>query len=427
MALWPADRVRPASVNYSGEQQRPHIRQRNSSSRCLDAVFKGHRGQSSDKRDRVEVPGQPGLELFLAAHGQRPTPAKRQYAHHRIFLRPPLRSDERRRDRLGIRQSVLRQASLWRPGGLREQPGVPGIPLQRRRDRPGSSKRLTAALRQGTPHLEPAGLPMSAPNYSLWQMVQYMAKLGTIGFGGLSWMQAVFYGVGAAVIGIIAISAYRLTAKSIGKDWLLWAIYLIAAGVTVVTESEIVWIFLVSGLLAWLVRAPPKGLFGKGSTPMAALAAQLPNAAGVASVVDWPQLFQIGVFFAEAGAFVFGSGLAIVPFLYGGVVNEHHWLNERQFIDAVAVAMITPGPVVITVGFIGYLVAGLAGASVAALATFLPCYLFTVLLAPHFNKYGKRPGVVAFVDGVTAAAIGAIAGAVIVLARRTLFTDGWTP
>jgi len=345
---------------------------------------------------------------------------------------------------------------------------------------------------------------MSAPNYSLWQMVQYMANLGTIGFGGpvalvgymhrdlveqrkwiseadyregltlaqlmpgplaaqlgiylgyvhfgnlgatlagtafvlpsflmvvalgaaytayggLSWMQAVFYGVGAAVIGIIAISAYKLTQKSIGKDWLLWAIYLIAAGVTVVTESEIVWIFLASGLLVWLVRAPPKSLFGKGSTPdMAALAAQLPNAAGVASVVDWPQLFQIGVFFAEAGAFVFGSGLAIVPFLYGGVVNEHHWLNERQFIDAVAVAMITPGPVVITVGFIGYLIAGLPGAVVAALGTFLPCYLFTIIPAPYFRKHGKKPGIVAFVDGVTAAAIGTITGAVIVLGKRSI-------
>jgi len=240
-------------------------------------------------------------------------------------------------------------------------------------------------------------------------------------YGGLSWMQAVFYGVGAAVIGIIAISAYKLTAKSIGKDWLLWAIYLIAAGVTVVTESEIVWIFLVSGLLVWLVQAPPKSLFGKGSTPgMAALAAQLPNAAGVASVVDWPQLFQIGVFFAEAGAFVFGSGLAIVPFLYGGVVNEHHWLNEHQFVDAVAVAMITPGPVVITVGFIGYLIAGLPGAVVAALGTFLPCYLFTIIPAPYFRKHGKKPGIVAFVDGVTAAAIGTITGAVIVLGKRSI-------
>lgn len=122
----------------------------------------------------------------------------------------------------------------------------------------------------------------------------------------------------------------------------------------------------------------------------------------------------------KAGAFVFGSGLAIVPFLYGGVVTEHQWLNDKQFVDAVAVAMITPGPVVITVGFIGYLVAGFPGALVAALGTFLPCYLFTVIPAPYFKKYGRLPGVKAFVDGITAAAVGAITGSVIVIAKRSI-------
>lgn len=114
------------------------------------------------------------------------------------------------------------------------------------------------------------------------------------------------------------------------------------------------------------------------------------------------------------------EGLTLAPFLYGGVVNDHQWLNERQFVDAVAVAMITPGPVVITVGFIGYLVAGIAGAIVAALATFLPCYLLTIFPAPYFRKHGKRPSIVAFVDGVTAAAIGTIAGAVVVLGKRSI-------
>ena len=238
-------------------------------------------------------------------------------------------------------------------------------------------------------------------------------------YGGLTWMQSVFYGVGAAVIGIIAISAYKLTTKSIGKDRLLWAIYLVAAAVTIITESEVMWIFLASGILVWLVRAPPKN-WPKASPAGLAFAAQLPTAAPVATVVDWPLLAQIGLFFGEAGAFVFGSGLAIVPFLYGGVVNGHHWLNERQFVDAVAVAMITPGPVVITVGFIGYLIAGLAGACVAALATFIPCYLFTIIPAPYFRKHGKKPAIAAFVDGATAAAIGTIAGAVIVLGKRSI-------
>ena len=242
-----------------------------------------------------------------------------------------------------------------------------------------------------------------------------------VAYGGLTWMQAVFYGVGASVIGIIAISAYKLTTKSIGKDKLLWAIYVCAAAVTIVTESEIVWLFLIAGVLTWLVKAPPKNWFGGGSASgMAIAAAQLPTTSPVVSVIDWPQLLQIGVFFAEAGAFVFGSGLAIVPFLYGGVVNEYHWLTERQFIDAVAVAMITPGPVVITVGFIGYLVAGFPGAVVAALATFLPCYLFTIIPAPYFRKHGKKPGLVACIDGVTAAAIGTITGAVVVLGKRSI-------
>ena len=237
-------------------------------------------------------------------------------------------------------------------------------------------------------------------------------------FGGLTWMQSVFYGVGAAVIGIIAISAHKLTTKSVGKDKLLWAIYLLLAAVTVVTESEVAWLFLAAGVLVWFWRAPPKWLRqgrmnAVAVTPVAA-------ASGLLGTIDWPLLAQLGAFFAKAGAFVFGSGLAIVPFLYGGVVTGHHWLNEKQFVDAVAVAMITPGPVVITVGFIGYLVAGLPGACVAALGTFLPCYLFTIVPAPYFKKYGKLPAILAFVDGVTAAAVGAITGAVIVLAKRSI-------
>ena len=237
-------------------------------------------------------------------------------------------------------------------------------------------------------------------------------------FGGLSWMQAVFYGVGASVVGIIAMSAYKLTRKTVGTDKLLWVIYLTLLVVTFVTESEIAWLFIAAGMVSWFLRAPPKWLH-KGTLNGVALG-YLPVTSGVVSGLDLPLLMQIGAFFTKAGAFVFGSGLAIVPFLYGGVVTEHHWLTERQFVDAVAVAMITPGPVVITVGFIGYLVAGLAGACVAALGTFLPCYLFTVLPAPYFKKYGHLPAVKAFVDGITAAAVGAISGSVLVIAKRSI-------
>lgn len=249
-------------------------------------------------------------------------------------------------------------------------------------------------------------------------------------YGGLAWMQAVFYGVGACVIGIILISATKLTQKTIGKDKLLWTIYLVSAAVTVITESEIIWLFLGAGVLTWLVKTPPRfGRSGSSGQPPAVASMFVPPLAALAGVpvATSETLLRIFLFFTKAGAFVFGSGLAIVPFLYGGVVKEYGWLNDQQFLDAVAVAMITPGPVVITVGFIGFLVGGFEGAVVAALATFLPCYLLTIIPAPYFKKHGKRPGIVAFVDGVTAAAVGAIAGAVVVLGRRTIFEPGWTP
>ena len=240
-----------------------------------------------------------------------------------------------------------------------------------------------------------------------------------VAYGGLAWMQAVFYGVGACVIGIITYSAYKLTRRSIGTDKLLWAIFLISAVVTIVTESEEVLLFLLAGVVVWLVKAPPKTLIRKA--PLAGII-PLPLLAKVAQAasLDSTLLWNIALFFAKAGAFVFGSGLAIVPFLYSGVVRDFGWLTERQFLDAVAVAMITPGPVVITVGFIGYLVAGFPGASIAALATFLPCYLFTIIPAPYFKKYGKRADIAAFVEGITAAAIGALSGAVVVIASRSI-------
>lgn len=239
-------------------------------------------------------------------------------------------------------------------------------------------------------------------------------------YGGLAWMQAVFYGVGASVIGIIASSAYKLTTKTIGKDWLLWCIYLVTVAVTIITESEKVLLFLAAGILIWLVKAPPKIRWSRITGIAGWTILPVTTALSVGPAANIGTLWNIFTFFAKAGAFVFGSGLAIVPFLYGGVVKEYHWLTDRQFLDAVAVAMITPGPVVITVGFIGFLVAGLPGAIIAALATFFPCYLFTIIPAPYFKKYGNRPDIAAFVNGVTAAAIGAITGAVIVLGRRSI-------
>lgn len=237
-------------------------------------------------------------------------------------------------------------------------------------------------------------------------------------FGGLSWMRGAFYGIGAAVIAIIGRSVWKLGKLTLAKDRLLWALFAVSAGVTAWTESEVVWIFLGSGVVALLVKAPPKwgmtAVFGVLPLPPWWLT-------GLAGAASDNTLWTIAWYFAEAGAFVFGSGLAIVPFLHGGVVTQFHWLNDKQFLDAVAVAMITPGPVVITVAFIGYLVAGPVGAGVAGLATFGPCYLFTVVPAPYFRRFSKNLSIKAFVDGVSAAATGAIAGAGFVLGRRALY------
>ena len=239
-----------------------------------------------------------------------------------------------------------------------------------------------------------------------------------VSFGGLSWMQGLFYGIGAAVIAIIARSAAKLVKLTLGRDRLLWAIWAVSAVVTGWTEQEILWIFLAGGVAAMVVRTPP-GWLRLGGAGMLALAPRW-LFAGLDGPATAPLLWKIFWFFTTAGAVVFGSGLAIVPFLHGGVVVDFRWLDERQFLDAVAVAMITPGPVVITVAFIGYLVAGLSGATLAAAGVFLPCYLFVIIPAPYYRRWARIPQIKSFVDGVTAAATGAIAGATWVLGKRAI-------
>lgn len=262
-----------------------------------------------------------------------------------------------------------------------------------------------------------AGIAFIVPSFIMVVLLGIAYKL----YNGLAWMQAVFYGVGAAVIGIIAISSYKLTTKSIGKfnlqsfkqNWLLWIFFIVAAAITFFTQREQVLLFVAAGLFYMFIKAPPKWLRHNIANSFVLLQIGFWN-------YESSTLTKIAIFFAKAGAFVFGSGLAIVPFLHAGVVTENHWLTEQQFVDAVAVAMITPGPVVITVGFIGYLVAGFPGASVAALATFLPCYLFTVIPAPYFKKISVNLSIKTFVEGITAAVIGALVGAVIVIATRSI-------
>lgn len=266
-------------------------------------------------------------------------------------------------------------------------------------------------IRAGVLGATAVGVAFVLPSF----LMVLVLSVAYVRYGGLSWMQGMFYGVGAAVIGIIARSAVKLTKLTLGRDKLLWGIFSVLAVSTAWTSREIIWLVLLGGVIALLVKALPTGaqIARTGSLVFAPGSFAILGTSGT--------LMQIFFYFAKAGMFVFGSGLAVVPFLYGGVVQEHHWLTDHQFVDAVAVAMITPGPVVITVAFIGYLVAGVAGATAAALGMFIPVYLVVMLLAPSYKRWAKNPQLNAFVRGVTAAATGAIAGAVVVLARRSVY------
>ena len=256
------------------------------------------------------------------------------------------------------------------------------------------------------------GLAFVGPSFVMVLLLAW----GYLHYGGLPWMQAVFYGIGAAVIAIIARGAVTLAARSVGRDVLLWAILVVNALVVATTERELVWVFALSGLVVPMARGLAPRL-GRGPVPLVLPAWWL---AGLHGVADPGVLSTLFIFFGKASLVVFGSGLAVVPFLHGGVVTSYGWLTERQFLDAVAVSMNTPGPVVITVAFIGTLVAGLLGGTIAALGMFVPTWGAVVLLAPGFRRIMASPGLRAAVDGVTAAAAGALAGAVVVLGRRAL-------
>jgi chromate transporter len=246
-------------------------------------------------------------------------------------------------------------------------------------------------------------------------------------YGGLPWMQALFYGIGAVVIAIIAMAAYRLARGTNKSDPLLWCICGALFVATVWSQTELAALFILAGLLVMYLRAWPglrAGLLLSAAGALVILGIWgmetfLLRAAAMTG--HGSVLSQILLFFTKAGAFVFGSGLAIVPFLEQGVVHELRWLTDHQFLDAVAVAMITPGPVVITVAFIGYLVAGTAGAIAASIGIFLPVYVFTIIPAPWFQRHRANPQLLAFAAGATAAASGAIAGAVVVLGQRAIF------
>ncbi len=230
-------------------------------------------------------------------------------------------------------------------------------------------------------------------------------------FGGLSVVKAIFYGVSPAVIALILHSCYRLTKLGM-KDWLEWALAAAALGITVAVQAEVALLFIGCGFLGMLYYG---SFFRKrtASSSTTSLMAGLPLAAGSAGAM----LGKLFTFFLKAGSLTFGSGLVIVPFLEKGLVQQTGWLNEREFLVAVAMGMISPGPVVITATFVGYLVAGFWGAVVATIGIFLPSFLLILIVAPILMRYRTNPNVQGFIKGAYAAAIGTILGACVLLGR----------
>jgi chromate transporter len=237
-----------------------------------------------------------------------------------------------------------------------------------------------------------------------------VAALGAlyVHFGALQPVTAIFYGVSPVVIALILHSCYRL-AKLGMEDYLQWGIAVACFVVTVVLKSEVALLFIAAGVLGVLVYGT---LWRRPPTSTAFL-----MAVPAVSVANSTILGKLLLFFLKAGALTFGSGLVIVPFLQQGVVQEHGWLGEREFLIAVAIGMISPGPVVITATFVGYLVAGFWGAVAATVGIFLPSFLLILIAAPILRRHRANRNVQGFVKGAFAAAIGTILGASALLGR----------
>jgi chromate transporter len=231
-------------------------------------------------------------------------------------------------------------------------------------------------------------------------------------FGGLSPVTAIFYGVSPAVISLILHSCYRLAKLGI-EDWIQWMIAAVCFFVTVAVRAEVAWLFIASGTLGVLLYGTLFRARSATALPILAMASTgAPPSAGASGSI----LVKLLVFFLKAGSLTFGSGLVIVPFLEKGLVQQTGWLDERQFLVAVAIGMISPGPVVITATFVGYLVAGFWGSLVSTIGIFLPSFLLILIVAPLLARNRTNPNVQGFVKGAYAAAIGTILGAAVLLA-----------
>ncbi len=244
-------------------------------------------------------------------------------------------------------------------------------------------------------------------------------------FGGLSFVKAIFYGVSPAVIALILHSCYRLTKLGM-KDWIEWALAVAAFVITVALRAEVAFVFIGCGILGLLYYGSLFRTRASTSTTRSVHVGIQLAITGAAPGSLGKILGELLGFFLKAGSLTFGSGLVIVPFLEKGLVQQMHWLNERDFLVAVAMGMISPGPVVITATFVGYLVAarlsgslldGLWGSATSTVGIFLPSFLLILIVAPILTRYRQNPNVQGFIKGAYAAAIGTILGACVLLGR----------
>jgi chromate transporter len=270
-------------------------------------------------------------------------------------------------------------------------------------------------LEAGTGGALATAIAFILPSFMLVLAVAYFY----VRYEGLNVVQSLFYGVAPAVMAIIAVAAVKLARLTDEKDLRFWGISLLIFAVTALSGAEIALLFIAAGFLMIALDAPPPFL-RRGGESLGAAASLGVHFSVLTGTAVGGTLVSLGLFFLKAGAFIFGSGLAIVPFLKEGIVSQHHWLTQGQFLDAVAMGLITPGPVVITAAFVGYLVGGLAGAAVATVAIFTPIYLGVVVPGKWFVRHQDNAQVRAFVKGATAAAAGAIAGAAVVLTRSAV-------
>jgi chromate transporter len=304
------------------------------------------------------------------------------------------------------------QRDLVPRGWITEQEYVEGLAFSQMMPGPLAAQLAMwiGYIRHGVAGASLAGLAFVIPTFFIVLAISMLY----VAYDGLPVVQALFYGIGPVVIAIVMRSAVKLAKTTVGNDWRMWFIFAVVGVITVVARAEIALLFVLAGMIGVLLYSKGK----KQNIPNTPGLLALPLAGGAS--IAAPLLVALGAFFVKAGAFTFGSGLAIVPFLHQGVVQNHHWLNERQFLDAVAVGIITPGPVVITAAFVGYLVAGVWGSIVAAGGVFFPVYFFVLFIGKYIIRYREHPALKGFVKGATAAASGAIAGASIILAQGSI-------